>query len=139
MNERIRELIKALNMKQAEFAKRIGVSRPFVSELCSGNKKPSDRTVADICREFNVNEQWLRTGEGDMFLCIELVAKYASKRGGEGRWRKKESENCSKSSWNCFPSNLGGPGYAATAHGQHGAGCQSTQESLREPERILFR
>ena len=83
MNERIRELIKALNMKQAEFAKRIGVSRPFVSELCSGNKKPSDRTVADICREFNVNEQWLRTGEGDMFLCIELVAKYASKRWGE--------------------------------------------------------
>ena len=83
MNERIRELIKALNMKQAEFAKRIGVSRPFVSELCSGNKKPSDRTVADICREFNVNEQWLRTGEGDMFLCIELVAKYACKRGGE--------------------------------------------------------
>ena len=75
MNERIRELIKALNMKQAEFAKRIGVSRPFVSELCSGNKKPSDRTVADICREFNVNEQWLRTGEGDMFLCIELLSK----------------------------------------------------------------
>lgn len=85
MNERIRELIKALNMKQAEFAKRIGVSRPFVSELCSGNKKPSDRTVADICREFNVNEQWLRTGEGDMFLCIELVAKYACRIGGV-RW-----------------------------------------------------
>ena len=48
MNERIRELIKALNMKQAEFAKRIGVSRPFVSELCSGNKKPSDRTVVSL-------------------------------------------------------------------------------------------
>ena len=79
MNERIRELIKALNMKQAEFAKRIGVSRPFVSELCSGNKKPSDRTVADICREFNVNEQWLRTGEGDMFLSLsreEEITKY---------------------------------------------------------------
>ena len=42
-----------------------------------------------------------------MFLCIELVAKYASKRGVRW-WRKKESENCSKSSWNCFPSNLGG-------------------------------
>ena len=79
MNERIRELIKALNMKQAEFAKRIGVSRPFVSELCSGNKKPSDRTVADICREFNVNEQWLRTGEGDMFLSLSRekeITKY---------------------------------------------------------------
>lgn len=68
MNERIRELIKALNMKQAEFAKRIGVSRPFVSELCSGRKTPSDRTVGDICREFGVNEHWLYTGEGEVFL-----------------------------------------------------------------------
>lgn len=68
MNERIRSLIKALKIKQAEFAQRIGVSRPFVSELCSGAKNPSDRTIADICREFGVNEHWLRTGEGDMFV-----------------------------------------------------------------------
>lgn len=68
MNERIRSLIKALKIKQAEFAQRIGVSRPFVSELCSGAKNPSDRTIADICREFGVNERWLRTGEGDMFV-----------------------------------------------------------------------
>lgn len=72
MNERIRELIKALNMKQAEFAKRIGVSRPFVSELCSGRKTPSARTVGDICREFGVNEHWLYTGEGEVFL-LETV------------------------------------------------------------------
>ncbi|MFR8457518.1 MAG: helix-turn-helix domain-containing protein [Oscillospiraceae bacterium] len=68
VNERIRSLIKALKIKQAEFAQRIGVSRPFVSELCSGAKNPSDRTIADICREFGVNEHWLRTGEGDMFV-----------------------------------------------------------------------
>lgn len=68
MNERIRSLIKALKIKQAEFAQRIGVSRPFVSELCSGAKNPSDRTIADICREFGVNEHWLRTGEGNMFV-----------------------------------------------------------------------
>lgn len=68
MNERIRSLIKALKIKQSEFAQRIGVSRPFVSELCSGAKNPSDRTIADICREFGVNEHWLRTGEGDMFV-----------------------------------------------------------------------
>lgn len=67
MNERIRTLIKALKIKQAEFAQRIGVSRPFVSELCSGAKNPSDRTISDICREFGVNEHWLRTGEGEMF------------------------------------------------------------------------
>ena len=68
MNERIRSLINALKIKQSEFAQRIGVSRPFVSELCSGAKNPSDRTIADICREFGVNEHWLRTGEGDMFV-----------------------------------------------------------------------
>ena len=67
MNERIRALIKALKIKQAEFAQRIGVSRPFVSELCSGAKNPSDRTISDICREFGVNENWLRTGDGEMF------------------------------------------------------------------------
>lgn len=128
MNERIRELIKALNMKQAEFAKRIGVSRPFVSELCSGNKKPSDRTVADICREFNVNEQWLRTGEGDMFLCIELVAKYAGRIGGEmdarndlaGREKQKDGETGSRGSCRGKGYLLRRPGHSAGRLGLSG-------------------
>lgn len=80
MNERIRALIKALKIKQAEFAQKIGVSRPFVSELCSGAKNPSDRTIADICREFNVNEHWLRTGEGEMFSTLsreEEITRFA--------------------------------------------------------------
>ena len=80
MNTRIRELIKALGLKQAEFAQRLGVSRPFVSELCSGSKNPSDRTIQDICREFNVNEHWLRTGEGEMFVQLsreEEITKFA--------------------------------------------------------------
>lgn len=80
MNTRIRELIKALGLKQAEFAQRLGVSRPFVSELCSGSKNPSDRTIQDICREFNVNERWLRTGEGEMFVQLsreEETTKFA--------------------------------------------------------------
>ena len=79
MNERIRALIKALKIKQAEFAQRLGVSRPFVSELCSGAKNPSDRTITDICREFGVNEHWLRTGEGEMFSRLsreEEIAKF---------------------------------------------------------------
>lgn len=79
MNERIRALIKALKIKQAEFAQRLGVSRPFVSELCSGAKNPSDRTISDICREFGVNEHWLRTGEGEMFSRLsreEEIAKF---------------------------------------------------------------
>lgn len=81
MNERIRSLIKALKIKQAEFAQRIGVSRPFVSELCSGAKNPSDRTIADICREFGVNERWLRTGEGEMLMHLsreEEIMRFAA-------------------------------------------------------------
>lgn len=68
MNKRISALIETLQMKKIDFAKTIKVSAPFVSELCSGAKLPSNRTVSDICREFNVNEMWLRTGEGDMFV-----------------------------------------------------------------------
>lgn len=67
MNERIKALIYALNLKRKDFSLKLGLSQPFVSELCSGVKQPSDRTIRDICEAFNVNETWLRTGEGDMF------------------------------------------------------------------------
>lgn len=68
MHERIEAFIKALGIKKAEVAKRLNLSQPFVSELCSGKSKPSDRTISDICREFDVNEEWLRTGVGEMFI-----------------------------------------------------------------------
>ena len=68
MHERIKELINSLGIKKVEFSQRLNLSQPFVSELCSGAKSPSDRTILDICREFNVNEEWLRYGTGEMFL-----------------------------------------------------------------------
>ena len=71
MHERISYLIKTLGLKKVEFSKRLNISQPFVSELCSGKTNPSDRTIADICREFNVSEVWLRTGEGEMFLKVD--------------------------------------------------------------------
>ena len=67
LNDRIKEVIKAKGMKKTAFAERLNVSQAFVSQLCSGASQPSDRTISDICREFNVSEQWLRTGDGDMF------------------------------------------------------------------------
>ncbi|MGN0707399.1 MAG: helix-turn-helix domain-containing protein [Faecalibacterium sp.] len=67
MNERIKTIINELGLKRVDFAARLRISQPFVSELCSGAKAPSDRTISDICREFGVNELWLRTGEGEMF------------------------------------------------------------------------
>ena len=78
MNTRIEQIIAALKIKKVDFANRLGVSQPFVSELCSGRKAPSDRTISDICREFNVNETWLRTGEGEMFNQITQSEKLAA-------------------------------------------------------------
>lgn len=67
MNTRIRELRKTiLKMTQKEFSARLGLSENFIWQIEKGEREPSDRTIADICREFNVSEQWLRTGEGDM-------------------------------------------------------------------------
>lgn len=68
MNERIQRIIQELGIKRVDFAKKVKLSAPYISELCSGKTVPSDRTISDICREFDVNEQWLRTGEGEMFI-----------------------------------------------------------------------
>ena len=68
LNERISAVIEALGIKKTEFADRLNVSQAFVTQLTKGVSRPSERTIFDICREFGVNEQWLRTGEGDMFV-----------------------------------------------------------------------
>ena len=67
MNTRIDQIVKKSGLTKAKFAERIGVSAPYVTMLCSGVSNASDRTIADICREFGVNEVWLRTGEGEPF------------------------------------------------------------------------
>ena len=66
-SERISAVIDALGMKKTAFAERLNVSQAFISQLCSGVKQPSNRTISDICRVFNVSEEWLRTGAGEMF------------------------------------------------------------------------
>lgn len=68
LSERIRELIRIRGKKKSEFARALNVSQAFVSQMCSGERVPSDRTIADICREFDVSEEWLRTGTGPMFV-----------------------------------------------------------------------
>lgn len=67
MNTRISFIIKELKVTKSEFAKRLGVSAAFISQVCSGSSGISDRTISDICREFGVDEIWLRTGEGEPF------------------------------------------------------------------------
>ena len=65
---RLGELVKALGMKKVRFAEQVGVDQSYVTQLTKGIRQPSDLLVTSICREFNVNETWLRTGEGEMFV-----------------------------------------------------------------------
>lgn len=66
MKNRIAQIIEAEKITRAAFAKKIGVSAPFITQLCNGDANPSTRTIADICREFNIRREWLETGEGPM-------------------------------------------------------------------------
>lgn len=66
MNSRIKQLRTALKLTLEEFGDRIGVTRAAVSKWENGYRGIADSMVVSICREFNVNEQWLRTGEGRM-------------------------------------------------------------------------
>ena len=68
INDRIVELIETLGLKKSQFAEKLSVSQPYISQLCSGVRTPSDRTISDICREFNIRREWLETGEGPMKL-----------------------------------------------------------------------
>ena len=68
MNERLKKLRKALDLTQQEFADRIGVKRNSFANYETGRNTPIDAIIISLCKEFNVNENWLRTGEGDMFI-----------------------------------------------------------------------
>lgn len=65
--ERVTFVQKKSKLNQTEFASKISISQQYLSQICNGKKTPSDRTLADICREFGCNELWLRTGEGEPF------------------------------------------------------------------------
>ncbi|MCI9273755.1 MAG: helix-turn-helix transcriptional regulator [Clostridiales bacterium] len=76
INQRIAACIKESGLTKTAFAERLNVTQPFVSQLANGSKAPSDRTIADICREFGISESWLRTGEGEMFIQLSDDADF---------------------------------------------------------------
>ena len=71
MNERLKKLRKALNFTQQKFGERLGIKGNTVAQYELGRNLPIEPVDNLICLEFNVNEEWLRTGEGDMFLPVE--------------------------------------------------------------------
>ena len=68
VNERISFLIKDQGLTQSKFADRIHLTQAHVSRICSGTYVPTERTISDICREFNVSLAWLQDGVGEMYI-----------------------------------------------------------------------
>lgn len=87
MKDRLKKLRKELDLTQTEFAERIGSVQNTITGYESGRRNPSNPVIASICKEFNVNEEWLRTGDGEMFApdageeIEQLAKKYHLSRG----------------------------------------------------------
>ncbi|MCI9547596.1 MAG: helix-turn-helix transcriptional regulator [Lachnospiraceae bacterium] len=70
MNTRIKKLRKSLDLTQQKFSERIGSTQNVVANYETGRRNPSNSVINNICKTFNVNEEWLRTGEGEMFIKV---------------------------------------------------------------------
>lgn len=68
LKDRIKQIRKNAKLTQVEFGEKIGVKGNTITNYENGLRNPTDAVILSICREFNVNEEWLRTGEGDMFV-----------------------------------------------------------------------
>jgi transcriptional regulator with XRE-family HTH domain len=68
--ERVKELRKTLDLTMEKFGNRLGVTKVAISNIENGNRKLTEQMIKSICREFDVDENWLRTGKGKMFLPV---------------------------------------------------------------------
>lgn len=80
LSSRIRLVFDSVGMTKSEIARSLNVTPAYISKLTNKDDAiPSSRFISDICREFRVNEEWLRTGEGTMFLSesrSDLIASF---------------------------------------------------------------
>lgn len=89
IGDRVRQIRNDQELTQEEFAARIGIKRPSVASIETNVREPSNPVVTMICREFGVNETWLRTGEGEPYIQrakmekIELMFKQVSRDDDE--------------------------------------------------------
>ena len=71
MNERIKMVRKRKGLTLEKFGSKLGISAAACSAIEVGKNSPSEQTIISICREFNVSEHWLRTGEGEMYNAVD--------------------------------------------------------------------
>lgn len=91
---RIKKLRRSLDLTQQEFAERIGIKRNTIAKYETGRGDPIDAVNSLICREFNVSEVWLRTGEGQMFVEVPRNEALAAQiqaflQGGTDSFRER--------------------------------------------------
>lgn len=91
MKNRIREIRNALGYSQSDFAKKISVSRSAICKIESGENSPSEQTIKIICSEFNVNEDWLRNGTGEMKKPINTDYEAITTLIGENDTKAKQA------------------------------------------------
>lgn len=109
INERISEVVEKSGLTKTAFAQKINVSQQYVSKLVN-NGVPSERTLADICRVFNVDPCWLETGEGEMFRAetvdselTRLVGELMADKPGSFKQRVVAALlRCSDDEWGVF-------------------------------------
>lgn len=68
MNERLKLLRKELHITLDQFGERVGVTKSAISNIENGNRSLTKQMIKSICREFDVDEEWLRNGTGSMFI-----------------------------------------------------------------------
>ena len=81
MNSRIKKIRVANGMTQQEFADKLGIKRGTIANYELGRNEPIDAVITLICREFNINESWLRTGEGEMMRPVSRDEEISSFMG----------------------------------------------------------
>lgn len=93
VGERVKALREKLGITQEEFSQRLGTTRNTITNYEANRRAPMDATIKSICREFDVNEEWLRTGEGEMFTQMsrtdEISAFVGNILRGEPDFRQK--------------------------------------------------
>lgn len=77
MQNRIKALRKELKLTQEKFGERLGMKKNSISQIENGVNALTEQLLVSICREFNVNEEWLRTGEGEMFVSLNRTQQIA--------------------------------------------------------------
>ena len=68
VSQRRTHIVESEKLTKTAFANSINISQPYLSQICSGQREPSDRTISDICRVYGINETWLREGAGAMYV-----------------------------------------------------------------------